>query len=167
MKPSQTPRNYENHRRSQKKRKSGATRAGRAVVVITRRRKSRIAIARGTDAVDGRLDPIRRSRCVDRPCWTIVTVSPCGSSRATPRVDPQASAEAHPPRNAVDERFFSECLLQLVELDQLEGQRAAQKFIAIDLKRMPIESAVHVGDCDTVIAGGSAPHACSRARRGP
>jgi hypothetical protein len=49
---------------------------------------------------------------------------------------------------AVDECFFSECLLQLVKFDQLESQRAAQKLIAINVERMAVERLMRVGDRD-------------------
>ena len=45
------------------------------------------------------------------------------------------------PDVAILEGLGAKCLLQRVELNQLQGQCAAQKLIAIKLDRMPVQAA--------------------------
>src|SRR5262249_56302535 len=54
---------------------------------------------------------------------------------------------------AILEGFGAKSLLQLVELDQLQGQCAAQKLIAIKLDRMPVQGRIHLIDRAAMISG--------------
>src|SRR5215472_756427 len=52
------------------------------------------------------------------------------------------------PDVAILEGLGAKCLLQRVELNQLQGQCAAQKLIAIKLDRMPVQGRIHLSDRD-------------------
>src|SRR5262245_35928165 len=57
------------------------------------------------------------------------------------------------PDVAILEGLGVKSLLQLVELNQLQGQCAAQKLIAIKLDRMPVQGRIHLIDCAAMISG--------------
>src|SRR5262249_16703714 len=57
------------------------------------------------------------------------------------------------PDVAILEGLGAKCLLQRVELNQLQGQCAAQKLIAIKLDRMPVQGRVHLIDRAAMISG--------------
>src|SRR5262249_44866919 len=57
------------------------------------------------------------------------------------------------PDVAILEGLGAKCLLQRVELNQLQGQCAAQKLIAIKLDRMPVQGRIHLIDRAAMISG--------------
>src|SRR5215831_1448412 len=57
------------------------------------------------------------------------------------------------PDVAILEGLGVKCLLQCVELNQLQGQCAAQKLIAIKLDRMPVQGRIHLIDRAAMISG--------------
>src|SRR5215831_16434187 len=57
------------------------------------------------------------------------------------------------PDVAILEGLGVKCLLQCVELNQLQGQCAAQKLIAIKLDRMPVQGCIHLIDRAAMISG--------------
>src|SRR5262249_29457060 len=57
------------------------------------------------------------------------------------------------PNVAILECLGAKCLLQRVELNQLQGQCAAQKLIAIKLDRMPVPGCIHLIDRAAMISG--------------
>src|SRR5262249_22394017 len=57
------------------------------------------------------------------------------------------------PDVAILEGLGAKCLLQRVELNELQGQCAAQKLIAIKLDRMPVQGRIHLFDRAAMISG--------------
>src|SRR5262249_10026427 len=57
------------------------------------------------------------------------------------------------PDVAILECLGAKCLLQRVELNQLQGQCATQKLIAIKLDRMPVQGRIHLIDRAAMIYG--------------
>src|SRR5262249_57504611 len=57
------------------------------------------------------------------------------------------------PDVAILECLGAKCLLQRVELNQLQGQCATQKLIAIKLDRMPVQGRIHLIDRAAMMSG--------------